>query len=1227
MATNVGQGNFGFENLFKNAKKFYANTNKNKEDVNGNTDAKGTSLAIAGSESPNDSNNNRSNSSPQETKQNDETPVFNKFRNFMKRNKNKDIEDTQTSENANIEIRSEKGSLNGVARDSNYNPGERCRAEDCKNYALSNSLNPEKLTEIINNSIKAAVENLANDVKPPCWKEENNEVESVAVPLDSPCFNDTCPQRNKTINNKDNVKNSTQYSQQAAVPSIRPKTSGNISSIYGNNNNSSARDSKRSYNSNKKSSQRELATCCLPSSKSGTTSAVCHQSVSKYKQTICPCKKEKADKSSKSYKPCKLLKTDNRRMTGNVNIYICSEGNDGAGGKNNKKNKKSESTCNSMTATNASCNCSSTEVCDCHSSTSSKTIRNLMTKNKNEKNITDDITLKCACGKPPPDCQCQSKNPENEELCLCDMSSLNPTTSLETCRDTLDYNLHSPKTSDPSPHGDYCVNRVRSRSSSRHEQCCARENFVSPNVTNGVENSSGSYVEKSKFTSFDSGHGDAVQDCSHCDTYSDYSEGKLNHCNCNVTNPSSRNQSERYVIQNIVNYGASREEKPCNCCKYDNESLYSSGKKSEIDESVCCENKPRIQQTQKKECCRKSCSPSRSTAYDNNGRQRWRNSDYCIVEEENEECDPSCCKFFTPKEQNLKTGSNSQKGSRTPCGRESNIRDKKEHPSSEIKAKEDYARISSDNGRPTSQSVATKMSVDEVVKSFSNVDKSTSSIFFSLNSSTSPQSSPSKPKESKKSSLKWPFSKAKSLIGGKSTTAEIETKKNSPITDTPKLEANTTSVEPVKDETANEKITNGKSFSTVAKSTAGEKSTSANGGDSLITIKSSNDQETKSKDFLTDVKKTKLSSSKLGSLIADRKNSVQSATNETALSHEDNQSNGTCQCGAVDADMCTCQYPQCKCCNRLKEYCKCDGRKNRTEEEQSCNVCEQSKQLCCCIKQQQQQQKKHRTLSESDDFRVCTLCCRPEINCCCNNFAGQNSSRRSRTPSNLCNGNKNPDSYESVGRKSQICVYCERPREKCTCRAPVKKCSYCGMPVDVCNCQDVGVSCNACSYEGNTCQCNGRVIENSDGGDQNICVTAWKPRREIRKYFSRNPGERDSPDCSCCETVRPYGSDELPYQRLSVFSDVMTELQQKMNELPCCNRCKKIPCCCYVQESKSHSRYIFLILASHTLNFSDIGHVLNDLCNAVENNEHQFLLYFSQFTSMYPIFKKFMMCI
>ncbi|XP_048505067.1 uncharacterized protein LOC125499753 isoform X2 [Athalia rosae] len=1159
--------------------------------------------------------------SPQKT-------VSDKLQVSVTENKSKEVTDILLPEDGRVKQWSTNENFEGVGIATNLS--RRCDPELCKNYALSKTLNSEKLTEIINNSIKAAVQNLANDTKPPCWEEEQPKEDTTGATPPS-CLEATCSGR-KSGQNKENLTSPAPYSRQL-IGSTEPKNSANISSLLGKNG-STTRDSKRSYNSHQKTSPRQSPMHCVPVSKSGDSSVTCHQSVSKYKQVKCPCVKKQPEKapskSSKSHKPCKLLKTDNRKMTGNVNIYICSEGNEGG---NKNKKKKSESTCNSMTATNASCACSSTDVCTSRSTTSSKTIRNIL-QEKRKKN--DDINLKCACGKIPSDCECCpviNKNEENGTLCLCDMSSLNPSVSIESCGNLGDFNQPEIRNeAKSSAQGDFCTRSVRSRSSSRDQPCCTRQNCDSfGGAQNDIENNPDTYREQLKPVTENKGRGDAVQESSCYNSSSNNSEAECKACSCcnseDASNPPSERRRERRVSKNTKKYSRRegdpcgycdsddvsnsrspvrkdrrfsqtdrkyprRERDPCSCCTCDEDSVRSISGKSEVGQLPCYEKqrtrKPRVQ-PQKKECTPKTCDVVRASLYDNETPERSMYSTYCIAEED-EGCNSSCCKPPPKKERNSIRTVCCPAKSRNPGKKD--IADGKDEGNPDVQRRSSNKLEKKDDAEVAgNQNVS--IPATEVVKSITNADKSTSSNTLppvAPVSATSPASEtvtevlskPSPEKGSKKSSLKWSFSKAKSFITGRSSSRE--NKKDKSPEDTSKslitaVSGDTGTDAPVienDDKTAErvtEKITNSNSIEPVTKDSpaggtvpSGNESFFSAEGSALVVVKSSVTGEEKSKELIIESNKnSRLSSSKLGVLITERKNSLQSASKDPPSSIPDVSSNGPCYCGASDADMCTCQYPQCSCCNRPQEDCRCNNQRDCTEEQPSCVACQHKKQPCCCSNVSNQQ-RTCRGPSNDNAFRVCIMCCLPETECCCN--SGCQISRRSRTPP--CGKPLDPCVF--IGRKSQICVYCDESREKCKCRAPIKKCSYCGMPTDVCNCncQDIVPTCNICRYEENSCQCNGRVIKSPDCGDQSICVTAWKPRRDVRKYFSRNPAERDAPDCSCCDTVKPYGSDELPYQRLSVFSDVMTELQQKISELPCCSRCQKSPCCCYLQETKSY---------------------------------------------------------
>nr|XP_012234901.1 PREDICTED: uncharacterized protein LOC105679446 [Linepithema humile] len=130
-----------------------------------------------------------------------------------------------------------------------------------------------------------------------------------------------------------------------------------------------------------------------------------------------------------------------------------------------------------------------------------------------------------------------------------------------------------------------------------------------------------------------------------------------------------------------------------------------------------------------------------------------------------------------------------------------------------------------------------------------------------------------------------------------------------------------------------------------------------------------------------------------------------------------------------------------------------------------------------------------------------------------------------------------------------ICLYCDNPQDKCICRAPIGKCTRSELPSDICKCYD----------------CDREQISRKPDENQTIRVTSWKPRKEIRYYFARNFKDLRSDSiegCRCREKPKRQPPEELPYQRLNIFLDVMNELQQNMSESVCCTRCWKNPCCC-----------------------------------------------------------------
>lgn len=134
-------------------------------------------------------------------------------------------------------------------------------------------------------------------------------------------------------------------------------------------------------------------------------------------------------------------------------------------------------------------------------------------------------------------------------------------------------------------------------------------------------------------------------------------------------------------------------------------------------------------------------------------------------------------------------------------------------------------------------------------------------------------------------------------------------------------------------------------------------------------------------------------------------------------------------------------------------------------------------------------------------------------------------------------------------KKAMICLYCDNPQDKCICRAPIGKCPRSELPTDICTCHD----------------CDRGKISKRPDENQAIRVTSWKPRKDIRRYFARNFEDLwsdSTEECRYREKLKRQPPEELPYQRLNIFSDVMNELQQKMSESVCCTRCWKNPCCC-----------------------------------------------------------------
>ncbi|XP_072743328.1 uncharacterized protein [Anoplolepis gracilipes] len=206
-----------------------------------------------------------------------------------------------------------------------------------------------------------------------------------------------------------------------------------------------------------------------------------------------------------------------------------------------------------------------------------------------------------------------------------------------------------------------------------------------------------------------------------------------------------------------------------------------------------------------------------------------------------------------------------------------------------------------------------------------------------------------------------------------------------------------------------------------------------------------------------------------------------------------------CRRAAVHCQL----YKECKCCT-ISNNCSRIIDKCRCKSPVNCINCYRSRDRCCCV-----------TFAPVDCYTI-------ETNCNC--------------------------------KKAMICMYCDNRQDKCTCRAPIEKCSCCKLPLDVCDCQ------NTKGHNSNR----ERIIRKPDE-DRSIRVTSWNPNREIRRYFARNLEDfrLDSiEECYCYKKPKQQRYEELPYQRLNIFSDVMNELQQKMSESVCCSRCWRNPCCC-----------------------------------------------------------------
>ncbi|KAL0108478.1 hypothetical protein PUN28_015193 [Cardiocondyla obscurior] len=134
-----------------------------------------------------------------------------------------------------------------------------------------------------------------------------------------------------------------------------------------------------------------------------------------------------------------------------------------------------------------------------------------------------------------------------------------------------------------------------------------------------------------------------------------------------------------------------------------------------------------------------------------------------------------------------------------------------------------------------------------------------------------------------------------------------------------------------------------------------------------------------------------------------------------------------------------------------------------------------------------------------------------------------------------------------------ICLYCDNPKDKCTCKVPVGKRSYCGLPLDVCNCRDDEGYARDCKW----------IVKRPE--NQTIYVTNWKPNWESKRGFAKNAEDLRScftEERQSYEKPKRGHTIELPNQRSNSFSEVMNELQRRISESACCARCWKNPCCC-----------------------------------------------------------------
>lgn len=167
----------------------------------------------------------------------------------------------------------------------------------------------------------------------------------------------------------------------------------------------------------------------------------------------------------------------------------------------------------------------------------------------------------------------------------------------------------------------------------------------------------------------------------------------------------------------------------------------------------------------------------------------------------------------------------------------------------------------------------------------------------------------------------------------------------------------------------------------------------------------------------------------------------------------------------------------------------------------------------------------------------CCLKCNSTASCLCNrnNKESISSIKGRRRTSSVCIGCRGPKGeckcdFSNLGKlKPMICLYCEKAQGSCTCRLQRSRC-----------------------------------LSNDDGFDNDK-----KNNEKVRKNKKNSlTKELDG----CADEKINYKNEELPYQKLHVFSKVMNELQRKMSENAFCNICKNKACSCGKGETKRQNK-------------------------------------------------------